>query len=37
VVLVLILAALFLAEPWSWRTAAGAILVATGAMLISIR
>jgi transporter family protein len=37
VVLVLLMAVLFLAEPWSWRTAAGAILVATGAMLISIR
>jgi transporter family protein len=37
VVLVLIMAALFLAERWSWRTAMGAVLVTSGAMLISIR
>ena len=36
VVLVLILAALFLAEPWSWRTAAGALLVTAGAAVISV-
>ena len=37
VVLVLILAVVFLAEPWSWRTALGAVLIAAGATLISIR
>jgi transporter family protein len=37
VVLVLILAVVFLGEPWSWRTATGAVLVTAGAMLISIR
>lgn len=36
VVLVLVLAAVFLAEPWSWRTATGALLVTAGAVLISI-
>ena len=36
VVLVLILAAVFLQEPWSWRTATGALLVTAGAVLISI-
>lgn len=37
VVLVLILAVVFLAEPWSWRTAMGAVLVTAGAILISWR
>ena len=37
VVLVLILAVVFLAEPWSWRAAMGAGLVTAGAVLISWR
>lgn len=37
VVLVLILAVVFLAEPWSWRSAMGAVLVTAGAVLMSWR